>query len=126
MIGNKYLAELYSYEDQNTGINQLLELLKYKDQNFLKSLTEFPVNLNKCTEDEMKYLTIVSALIDYYLQINTIEVPEWLRDNRLAFKYPYYHSKRLTDFEKFKLLYSSTGPFARRNVYFDLKGLERI
>lgn len=126
MIGNRYLVDFYEYEDKDTGINQLLELLKYKDENFIKSLKENPVNLDKCTEGETNYLTIVSAIIDYYLQIHAIEVPGWLRDNRLAFKYPYYHSKRLTDFEKFKLLYSSTGPFARRNVYFDLKGVERI
>lgn len=126
MIGNNYLADLYDYKDRDAGINQLLELLKYKDENFIKSLKENPVNLEKCTKEEIEYLTIVSAVIDYYLQIHKIEVPDWIRDNRLAFKYPYYHSKRLTDFEKFKLLYSSTGPFARRNVYFDLKGLERI
>jgi len=74
MIRNKYLTSLCSYEDKNTGINQLLELFKYKYKDFIDNLKEKPVDLDKCTEGE----------IDYYLQIHAIEVPEWLKDNGLT------------------------------------------
>lgn len=126
MIGNKYLQDLYNYEDEDTGINQLLELLKYKDMKFIDSLKNETANLELCNSEELKYLTKISALIDYYLQIHNIEVPNWLRDEKLQFDIPYYHSKRISDFEKFKLQYTNPSPFKVRNVYFDLDGIGRV
>ena len=79
MIGNKYLKDLFEYPDEDTSINQLLELLKSKDIKFLNSIYE-PVDIDNCNDKEIKYLTKVSALIDYYLQLNNMEVPDWLRD----------------------------------------------
>jgi hypothetical protein len=125
MIGNKYLQALFNYPDEDTSLNQLLELLKYKDMNFIGSLKE-PIDIDLCTDKEIKYLTKVSALIDYYLQIHDIEVPDWIRDEKLEFDKPYYHSRRISDFEKFKLQYTNPSPFRMRNVYFDLEGIERI
>ena len=49
---------------------------------------------------------------------------EW--DEKLEFERPYYHSQRLSDFEKFRLQYTNPSPFKTRNVYFDLKVIERI
>ncbi|MBP3039224.1 hypothetical protein J9303_06885 [Bacillaceae bacterium Marseille-Q3522] len=125
MIGNKYLQALFTYPDEDTSLNQLLEHLKSKDKKFINSLYE-PVEIERCNEKEIKYLTIVSALIDYYLQIYELEVPYWLRDNKLSFDKPYYHSRRLSDFDKVKLLYSNPAPFRARNVYFDLDGIKRV
>lgn len=125
MIGNKYLKDLFEYQDEDTSINQLLELLKSKDMKFINSLYN-PVNLDVCNDEEIKYLTKVSALIDYCLQLLDMEVPQWLRDERLIFEKPYYHSKRISDFEKVKLQYTNPSPFKARNVYFDLSGIERI
>lgn len=82
MIGNKYLRDLFEYSDEDTSINQLLELLKFRDVEFIDSLEHEPVNLGACNNEEIKYLTKVSALIDYYLQLHGLEVPDWLRDNR--------------------------------------------
>ncbi len=126
MIGNETLRELYNYADQDTGFNQLLELLKYKDLKFINSLRSQPVSLEQCTEEEIRYLTKVAALADYYLQIHRMDIPDWLRDERLQFDTPYYHPKRLSDFEKLKLQYTNPAPFKARNVYFDLDGIERI
>lgn len=126
MIGNKYLQELFNYSDEDTSINQLLELLQYKDIDFINSLIYEPINIDLCNNEEIKYITKVSALIDYYLQINDIEVPNWIRDKRLQFDKPYYHSNRINDFEKFKLQYTNPAPFKARNVYFDLDGIQRI
>lgn len=125
MIGNKYLKGLFEYLDEDTTINQLLELLKYKDMKFINSLYE-PLDIDKCNDEEKKYLIKIAALIDYYLQLHKLEVPTWLRDERLRFEKPYFHSKRLTDFEKLKLQYTNPSPFKVRNVYFDLHGIERI
>jgi|SRR5690554_817587 len=125
MIGNKYLRGLFEYMDEDTTINQLLELLKSKDMKFINSLYE-PPDINKCNDEEIEYLIKISALIDYYLQLHKLEVPAWLRDERLRFEKPYFHSKRLTDFEKVKLQYINPSPFKARNVYFDLHGIERI
>ena len=55
-----------------------------------------------------------------------MEVPDWLRDERLQFDRPYYHAKRISDFDKVKLQYTSTGPFRARNVYFDLDSIGRV
>ena len=125
MIGNKYLKALFEYSDEDTSFNQLLELLKTKDKNFLDSLY-ISLNIDNCTKKELKYLTKASALIDYYLQLYDIKIPRWIRNDKLEFDKPYYHSKRLTDFEKFKLLYISPAPFRIRNVYFELEGIKRI
>ncbi len=125
MIGNKYLKDLFEYPNEDTSINQLLELLKSKDMDFINSLYN-PIDIDKCSEKETKYLIKVSALIDYYLQLHDIKVPDWLRDERLRFEKPYFHSKRITDFEKVKLQYTNPAPFKARNVYFDLYGIQRI
>lgn len=125
MIGNKYLQQLYDYPDIDASLNQLLELLKYKNKDFIDSLF-IPVDLSLCSKDELNFLTKVAALIDYNLQIHKIAVPEWLRNNILRFEVPYYHSKRISDFEKFKLQMTNPGPFRARNVYFDLTGIGRI
>ena len=125
MIGNKYLQSLFDYQDEDTSLNQLLEMLKYKDAEFIESLNN-PVNLELCTDKEIIYLTKVSSLIDYCLQLYDIEVPEWLRDEKLSFDKPYYHPKRISDFEKIKLQYTNPSPFKTRNVYFDLEGINRV
>ena len=125
MIGNKYLQVLYEYPDEDTSLNQLLELLKLKDKKFIDSLYE-PVNIDVCNDKEIRYVTIVSALIDYYLQLYGIEVPDWLRDEKLRFDKPYYHSRRISDFDKVKLLYTNPAPLRTRNVYFDLDGTKRV
>ncbi|MCD5407155.1 MAG: hypothetical protein LRZ99_05645 [Desulfotomaculum sp.] len=126
MIGNKYLQVLFKCPDEDTSLNQLLELLKSKDMKFIDSLTHKPVNTNFCKDVEIEYLTKASALIDYHLQLHFIEVPSWLRDDKLSFKKPYYHSRRISDFDKVKLLYTSPAPFSARNVYFDLDGIKRV
>lgn len=125
MIGNKYLQTLFNYPDEGTSLNQLLEMLKYKDMKFIDSLIN-PVDIDLCSEEEIIYLTKISALIDYYLQMHNIKVPNWIRNEKLQFDKPYYHSKRISDFEKLKLQYSNPSPFRIRNVYFDLDGIERI
>lgn len=125
MIGNKYLEELFNYPDEDTALNQLLEMLKNKDEKFINSLNE-PINLTLCDKKEIEFLTKVSALIDYYLQIHGLEVPDWLRDDKLSFKTPYYHPRRISDFDKIKLQITCPGPFRARNVYFDMSGLERV
>lgn len=126
MIGNKCLEELFNYQDEDTSINQLLELLKYKDSNFISSLKREHVNLDLCSHDEIKYLTKISCLIDYYLQIHELEIPKWIRDERLVFDRPYYHLKRINDFDKLKLQIESPSPFRRRNTYFDLDSIVRV
>jgi hypothetical protein len=125
MIGNKYLKTLFEYQDTDTSLNQLLELLKSRDENFIDSLYE-EIDIDICNDKEIKFLTIISALIDYYMQINDFKVPDWLRDERLSFDRPYYHSRRISDFDKIKLLYSSPAPFRARNVCFDLEGIKRV
>ena len=125
MIGNKYLLSLFKYPDEDTGINQLLDYLKMKNKDFMQSLYE-PVNLDNCSAKELDYLTKISALIDYHLQLIEMEVPDWLRDDRLSFDKPYYLSKNLSDFDKVKLQYTCPAPFRARNVYFDLEGIKRV
>ena len=126
MIGNKYIEKLFNCQDEDTSINELLELLKYKDPNFIYSLKNEDINLDLCTYDEIRYLTKISGLIDYYFQIYELEIPKWVRNERLHFDRPYYHQKRISDFEKFKLLIESPSPFRSRNTYFDLDSISRV
>ena len=126
MIWNKYIKKLFNYLDEDTSINELLELLKYKDLNFIDSLKKEDINLDLCTNDEIIYLTKVSSLIDYYFQLHELEIPKWIRDKRLQFNKPYYHSKRINDFERLKLQIESPSPFRRRNIYFELDSITRV
>ncbi len=125
MIGNEYLQELYKFSDRDTSINQLLEFLRGNDKEFIDSLAT-SIDLDHCTKEELAYLTIVTALIDYNLQINNLPIPLWIRDSRLNFVKPFFYSSRLNDFEKVRLLYTSPAPFKARNVYFDVAGLHRV
>ena len=125
MIGNKYLNNLYAYPDVDTSINQLLELLASKDEAFLESLT-VPLKIAALDEAERHYLTIIFAIIDHQLQLAKIAVPNWIRDEAFCFDIPYFHSKRLSDFEKVKIQYTVPGPFRARNVYIDPDGLKRV
>ncbi len=125
MIGNRFLKELYEIKDEDTGLNILLETLKRKDHEFINSLN-YPVNIDQCNDNEIRFLTIACSLIDYYLQEAGIDIPEWLRDSRLCFDTPYYYPSRLGDFEKLKLMISCPGTFRARNVYFDLRGIHRV
>lgn len=126
MIGNKYLQKLYNYPDENTALNQILELLKSRDMNFVKSLKEQKIVLEQCNDKEFCFLVKTSALIDYYLQLQNIEIPQWIRDNKLKFDKPHYVSERLNNFDKIRLQYTNPAPFRARNVYFDLDSIVRV
>lgn len=125
MIGNSYLRALFQYPDEDTAINQLLELLKTEDPGLLASLHESE-EVDNFTTQELEFLTKAGALIDHFLQLSGLEVPQWIRDKRLSFERPYYYPTRLSDFEKFRLQYTNPAPFKARNVYFDLDGIERV
>ena len=109
MIGNSHLRELFECPREDAGLNQLLELLASKDTAFIDGLVREPVDLDLCSDEEIRFLTKASALIDYYLQRHGIEVPGWL-----------------SDFDRFKLTFKSPGPFKRRNVFFDLDGIGSV
>lgn len=126
MIGNRYLQALYNYNDRDTSINQLLEILKFKDKDFINSLYEEEVNIDLLNEKEKEFLIISVSLIDHFFQIYNLDIPNWLRDERLSFSLPYYYNRRLSDFEKVKLLFTNPSPFRLRNVYFDLNSIIRI
>ncbi|MBN2284820.1 MAG: hypothetical protein JXQ26_07280 [Tissierellales bacterium] len=126
MIGNSYLEVLYEYEDMDTSLNQLLEYIKFEDKYFIESIFDEPVYLDACDSEELFFLTVSSAIMDYFFQIKGLDIPEWIRDERLAFDTPYYYSKRLNDIKKVKLQFSNPAPFRRRNVYFELEGLQRV
>ncbi|MDX9917853.1 MAG: hypothetical protein RBT15_07525 [Gudongella sp.] len=126
MIGNKFIEDLFNYPDEDTSINEMIELLKYNDPSFIDSLNSEDVNLDLCNDDEIEYLIKISSLIDYYFQIHDLEIPNWIRDDRLQFDKPYYHSKRISDFDKLKLQIESPSPFRRRNAYFELYAITRV
>jgi len=126
MIGNKYLQELYDYPDENAALNQLLEMLKSQDMNFINSLKQQKIDIEQCNETELCFLIKASALIDYYLQLQNIEVPQWLRNEKLRFEKPYFVSERLNNFDKIRLQYNNPAPFRARNVYYDLDGIVRV
>ena len=124
MIKNKYLLNSYNREDIDYGINELLELLHVEDKGFLESIQE-PEDLDNLEPNELKMLTIYSALIVHGLIKNHIKVPSWLDDERLSFRRPYVHLRRCSDFEYMKVQFFAPAVFKRKNVYFDLEGITR-
>ncbi len=126
MIGNRILFDLYNYSDEDTAFNQLLEFLNFKDKVFINSLNKEAVELNRANKDEIVFLTKVSALIDFYMQLHKLKIPDWIRDKRLNFDKPFYYSKRIEDIDKLKLIISNPAPFRIRNVYFDLESIKRV
>lgn len=126
MIGNEYLKELFEHPDENHALNHLLDLTKKQDENFVQSIKDNPPDLDLCTQEELNFLTKVAAIIDYLFQLNGIEVPAWLRDSRLEFDKPYFHSRRISNIDKIKLIGKSPAPLRNRNVYFELESLKRV
>ncbi|MGU8836410.1 hypothetical protein ACV3UL_19315 [Clostridium perfringens] len=126
MIGNKDLMELYSYKDRDTSINQLLELLKTPNMEFVKNLHDFQLDINKLSEDEKVFLTIAATLIDYVLNKHNLTLPEWVNDSELKFTENFFYSKRISREERLRLLNSAPESFRKRNVFFDLNSITRI
>ncbi len=126
IIGNKYLKELYDYKNENLALSQLLEYLKFKNEGFMKELYNNPINLDLCNEDELIFLTIASAIIEYKLLLSELDVPLWVSDERLFLEHPYFCPKRYTGYDKFRLRYTSPPSFKVRNVYFDVYSLTRV
>ncbi|MGU8989147.1 hypothetical protein ACSW8S_17700 (plasmid) [Clostridium perfringens] len=126
MIGNKDLMELYSYKDRDTSINQLLELLKTPNMEFVKNLHDFQLDINKLSEDEKVFLTIAATLIDYVLNKHNLTLPEWVNDSELKFTEKFFYSKRISREERLRLLNSAPESFRKRNVFFDLNSITRI
>lgn len=56
---------------------------------FINNLYEI-LNIDDCNDEEIKYLTKVSALIGYYFQLNDMKIPKWLRGEKLRFKKQMY------------------------------------
>jgi hypothetical protein len=73
-----------------------------------------PEDLDACDSEELFFLAISSAIMDYFFQVNEIDISKWIRDERLAFDTPYYYSKRLTDFEKVKLQFKKSSSFPEK------------
>lgn len=126
MIGNDYLLELYHYDDLDSSFNQLAEYLNSNNEAFVTSLKIQPVDITSCNNEEIEFLTMASAIIDYYLQIKNIEVPSWIRHSQLKFKNPKWYTKRIDDIDKFKILYQSPAPFKTRNIFLDINGIYRV
>ena len=109
MMDKKKLLDIFEYLNERLLENQLqIEITVYGDSIMTMIYDNRPA----------------TRAID--LVFRCIAVPEWLRSNILRFEVPYYHSKRISDFEKFKLQMTNPGPFRARNVYFDLTGIGRI
>lgn len=126
MIGNEYLKKIFEYCDENHALNHLLDLIKKSDDKFIQSIKDNPPDLDFCNQGELNFLIKVASIIDYKFQLKGIEVPDWLRDARLEYDKPYFHSRRICNIDKIKLIGKSPAPFRNRNVYFELESLERI
>ena len=126
MIGNKILDSLYEFNDVSSSLNQLCDLINTAPKEITRILNVQLPNLEKLTKEETRFITILASVIDYKLQELSIEVPNWLRDERLILSEPFYLDKRLDDLDKLKLFIKSTGPFRNRNVFIAVEGLTRV
>lgn len=99
MIKNEYLKKLYMYNDRDIALSQLIEYFSIKDEEFVDSImNDFP-DLEECTKEEFEFLTAASAIIDYFMQINNLNVPSWVRDSRLNFDFSIYCNNNLNKFK---------------------------
>ncbi len=126
MITNNYLKMFYEYPDRDTSINQLLEFLRFKHPKFLANIKDEIPQFDLLNEDEKCFLIIVSALLEYCLSDMQEKIPNWINDDFLRFKEPFFYNRRLTNRDKEHLLRESPETFKKRNVYFLLEGLERV
>ncbi len=124
MIGNKFMRSLFEEKDRDFAISELLEYLKFVDDTFINKIKI--VELENITEEERQFLTITSALIDFFLQKNDLEIPEWIRDSKLVFDEPHFYQQRIEDIDKIKLMINNPAPFRNRNIFFDLDSIKRV
>lgn len=127
MIGNSMLRELYLLDvDIDTKINQLLEVLKRPDEDFVISVSNEIPDIDSLEEEEFKFMVIVSSIIEYFFTERNVNVPNWIKNGDLKFKEPYFYNRRLTESYKLKILNDAPVSFKKHNVYFDMHGLSRM
>lgn len=85
MINNKYLDTLYSYNDRDLSLTELIRYMREDEDNLLASLVNYDLDLDDCTESEIEFLLEVNGIIQYFLKRNNTEKPNWLSDERLSF-----------------------------------------
>lgn len=126
MIGNKLVNEYYNNMTLDQGMCQLMDFIRNKDEHVLNELEWDNYIFDSCTEKEIGYLTILTTGLVYTYSKNKLKIPDWMLDDKLRFEYPYYHNKRLSDFEQIKLYLSCTTICRHKNVYIEESALCRM
>lgn len=126
MIGNELLDTLYAYNDISSSINQLCDYISENPEEVKSLLSVNIPDLEKLSNDEQNFITILASIIDYKFQEYNITAPSWLYDEKLSFAVPFYLDKRLNELDKLKLFIKANGPFKTRNVFIDITGLTRM
>ena len=123
MTGNKvldYLLEL----DSSTCLCELLDLIKRDAITFLKLFNETEPKVDYNNLELIERLKEIYTLVEYKLFM--YDLPKWIYYKEFYNDIAVYKSKHLSDFEKAKLFLSAHWVFRERNIYFDLRGLERV
>lgn len=120
---NKLLNHLLSFPDDDTIICELLELIIHHENVVVDALKQSPI-VDYTNADLVLTLAKICTILDYKLA-NKYTLPKWVYDKRFYYDYAIYVGKHLSDFDKVKCFLVAPKTFRDRNIYFDLKGLER-
>lgn len=126
MIGNNLVDDYYNNMTLDQAMCQLMDFIRNKNEDVLKGLEWDNYSFESCTEEEIKYLTILTTGLVYTYSKNKLKIPDWMLDVKLRFKYPYYHNKRLSDFEQLKLYLTCTMVCRHKNVYIEESAFYRM
>lgn len=123
MIGNRFIDELFNSNlDDDTCFNVLLEKLKNKD---LSELVEFKKPKTMSDEEKAFEVKCVS-LIHYFCNLYELDTPKWVYNNDYYLENPWFATRKLSDVDFVKMVFSNPFEMGKHNVFFDLRGLERI
>ena len=123
MTGNR-LLDFILERDEDTGLCELLDLIKRNPNKFLKLLNEVEPKVDYNNKELITRLTSIYTIIEYKLR--DYKLPEWIYYKEFYSDIAVYKSKHLDSFGKLKLFLDAPYEFRKRNIYFDLRGLERV
>lgn len=129
MITNEYIDKLYKASiniEENFALNTLLNDLNKISEKFALYIQNSVVLIEELNEDEIVFVTKISALIGYFFELNYVSIPEWVFDKRLVLKHPKLYGERTRDKWYFNTIFNSPKIFKDKGVYFDLYALKRM
>lgn len=123
MTGNELLDFLFTIEDDDSRICELLEMIKQNKDKTLKRVFNGEPSFDFTDKKFIFEVAKLCAVLEYeYWK----DLPSWCYNKNFYYDRAYYIGKHLSDFDKVKMFITAPQCFLERNIYFHKAGLKRV